>query len=82
VLSLPFQMEFPLIGSEGIYGIRRQVSPALVLSGTKGEGKRIDFMSRVQGTSCCTLLPGSCFSAEGSPHPVDMKATIWAALPS
>jgi hypothetical protein len=38
-------------------------------------GKRTNLTSRVRDMSYCLLLPGSCFSAAGSPGPVDTKAT-------
>jgi hypothetical protein len=56
--------------------------PGLHVIRDPGAGKLCVLMLRVRDMSCCMLLPGSCFSAEGSQHPVDTKATTWVVLPS
>jgi len=72
----------PVDWEQGDCGTRRPGCPAFVLLEIKGAGKRANLRSRVQDMSCCMTPPGSYFSAEESPHLVDMKATMWAAPPS
>src|ERR1700693_2759572 len=80
LLSLRSQMEFPTVGKKGTCGTLRQLLPACALFATKGAGRPIDLTSRVQAMSYCIPLPANCFSAEESPHLVDMKATTRVVL--